>query len=126
PLLAEARGLQSIARLVLHTRRQLRAILDLLLDIELNVRQLVAAWEITEHRIALPHRPRTIARDEARRDVHERRPLHALNKRNDVLRADDVRSQCTLKRRVESDVARAVDDNINLVREFLRFFFRVT
>ena len=96
PRLAEARRLQSIARLILHALGQLGAISDLLLAVELYVRQLFTPREVAQDGIALPHGAGAIARDETRRDVHERRPLHALRKRDDVLRADDVRSERAL------------------------------
>ena len=56
--------------------------------------------------------------------MNERGPTHALGEGDDVLRADDVRSERALKRRVEGDVARAVDEHVNVVGDRLRLFFR--
>src|SRR5205085_6685079 len=77
-VLAEACDLQGIARLLAHALGEPCAVAYLLLDVELDALQLVAARKVAEHRVALPDRPRAIACDEAGRDVNQPGPTHAL------------------------------------------------
>ena len=57
--------------------------------------------------------------------MHQRRTFQAPRKSDNVLRADDVRPQRTLERRIEGYVAGGVDNDIDAVGELLCFFFRV-
>ena len=83
------------------------------------------AREVAEHRIAFPNSAGTIARDEASRDMDQRRAFHPARKSDDVLRADDVRAQAALECGIESYVAGGVDDDVDIVGDGLCFFFAV-
>src|SRR6185503_6068948 len=57
--------------------------------------------------------------------MDQRRPFHASRKGDNVLRADDVGTQAALESWIESYVAGGVDDDVDVVGDGLRFFFRV-
>ena len=58
--------------------------------------------------------------------VDERGTLHSFCKSNNVLRANYICSQRTLERGIESYVSGAVDNDVDVVSNTLRFFFGVT
>ena len=58
--------------------------------------------------------------------MDQRRPLHSFRESDHVLRADYVRAQAALECGIESDVAGGVDNDVDVVRDRLRFFFGVT
>src|SRR6267378_2156958 len=57
--------------------------------------------------------------------MDQRRPLHASSKGNNVLRSDNVRAQGTFECGIESDIAGAVNNHIEVVRYALGFFLAI-
>src|SRR6185369_9274120 len=57
--------------------------------------------------------------------MDERGAFHPARKSDDVLSTDDVRAQSALERRVESHIARRIDNDIDIVGDGLCFFFAV-
>jgi hypothetical protein len=57
--------------------------------------------------------------------VHKSRTLHAPRKGDHVLSADYVRAERALKSGIKRDVARTVDDDVDIVGNSLCFFFGV-
>src|ERR1044072_4825297 len=55
--------------------------------------------------------------------MHQRGPLHSLGERNDVLRPHDIRAQRALQSRVESYIAGRIDNDVDVFRYALSFFF---
>ena len=51
--------------------------------------------------------------------MNQRRALHSLRKRNNILRADDVRAQSAFERGIEGHVAGRVNDDIDVISNSL-------
>jgi hypothetical protein len=56
--------------------------------------------------------------------MHQTRALHHPRQLDNIVRADDVRPQRGFERRVERDVARAVDNHVAVRHDRARFLFR--
>ena len=57
--------------------------------------------------------------------MNQCRSFHAASKRYDVLRADYVCAEPAFKSWIECDVARGVDDDVDIVGDCLSFFFAI-
>src|SRR5262249_20073105 len=64
-------------------------------------------------------------RDEARRDVDQRRTFHPSRESDNVLCTDDIRAQSALERRIESHVTSRIDNDVNIIGDCLCFFLAV-
>ena len=113
-LLAQPGGDLGVVGLGPHLEGDAVAVRDLLLDREVGAGQVAPAGEVAHQLLVLPDLARPVAGHEAGAGVDQRRPLHAPDEGDDVLGALHVGAQGRLERRVEGDLARRVDDHVDV------------